>query len=54
MTPQDEFEAWYRRAIGITVEEARRQGVSDLKMLREAFLAGLEVGRGNDKREVKK
>lgn len=52
MTPQDEFEAWYRTAVGITVEEANRRGLKGAKMLRAAFMAGRESGRTTANKEI--
>ena len=44
MRPQDEFENWYREAMGITIEEAKRRGVWDIETLRSAFFAGISIG----------
>lgn len=44
MIPQDEFENWFREAIGITIEEAKRRGVWDIDTLQSAFFAGITIG----------
>ena len=40
MNDNPQFAAWYLARIGITIDEARRQGVTDLVLLRSAFEHG--------------
>ena len=40
-----EFSAWYEKKIGISLEEARGRGVSDLGLMQEAFEYGMAAGQ---------
>lgn len=40
----EEFAQWYHKRVGIALEEAKRAGVYDLKIMQEAFEAGYNYG----------